>query len=151
LKKVKYTIPSKNFVLLPEYEHAQHFLKTVYPYYPDCVIMTADKTLPSIEETYIEAIDLWQFNENIRIAVFGGYSLNKMPKPKSKHVVIMDMLLSHTEVSRKSGYNKESKMDLKPAGLAVMLDHHFGQRGPSQGQGRQAHAKPLNHWTSNLY
>jgi len=151
LKKVKYTIPSKNFVLLPEYKHAQHFLKTVYPYYPDCVIMTADKTLPSIEETYLEAIELWQENTNLRIAVFGGYCLEQMPRPASSHVMIMDMLLSHTEVSRRSAFNKESQLDLKPAGLAVMLDNHFSQRGPSQGQGRQKYTKPTNHWTSNLY
>ena len=151
MNKAKYTIPSKNFVLLPEYKHAQHFLKTVYPYYPDCVIMTADKSMPSLEESYIEAIELWQFNENIRIAVFGAHCLDRMPKPASSHMVIMDMLLSHTEVARKSAYNKESKMDLRPAGLAVMLDHHFSQRGPSQGQGRQKYTKPSEHWSNELY
>ena len=113
--------------------------------------MTADKTFPVTEETYLEAIQLWENNENIRIAVFGADSLNHMPKPKSKHIVIMDMLLSHTEVARKSAFNKESKLDLKPAGLAVMLDHHFSQRGPSQGQGRQKYAKPTEHWTNELY
>ena len=138
-------------MLLSRYEHAQYFLKTVYPYYPDCIVMTADKTFPVTEESYLEAIQLWENNENIRIVVFGANSLNQMPKPKSKHLVIMDMLLSHTEVARKSAFNKESKLDLKPAGLAVMLDHHFSQRGPSQGQGRQKHAKPVKHWTNELY
>ena len=138
-------------MLLPRYEHAQYFLKTVYAYYPDCQVMTADKTFPITEESYLEAIQLWENNENIRIAVFGSACLNQMPKPKSKHIVIMDMLLSHTEVARKSAFNKKSKLDLKPAGLAVMLDHHFSQRGPSQGQGRQKYTKPVKHWTNELY
>ncbi len=151
MKKVKYTIPSKNFVLLPKYEHAIYFLKKVYPYYPDCIVLTADKTFPTQEDTYLEAIELWQNYDRLRIVVFGGYALDKMPKPASKNLVVMDMLLSHTEVGRMSDFNKKSKFTLKPAGMAVLLDHHFSQRGPSQGQGRQNHRKPEKHWSSNLY
>ena len=82
-------------MLLPRYEHAQYFLKTVYSYYPDCIVMTADKTFPVTEDSYLEAIQLWENNENIRIAVFGADSLNQMPKPKSKHLVIMAVSYTH--------------------------------------------------------
>lgn len=151
MSRLEYTIPAKNFVLLKEYTHAQHFLKTVYPYYPDCIVLTADKKFPVVEQSYVDAMDIWLEHKNLRIAVFGADALNRMPKPASSHVCVMDMLISHADVGRKSEYNIESQIEIRPATIAVLLDNHFSQRGPSQGQGRQSYTKPKNHWTNDLY
>lgn len=153
---IRWTVPSKNFVLLGSHTQAQTFLETVYPYYPDCLVLTADKTYPVLEDAYNDAWQLWLNDKKLRIAVFGKNHFDTCPAPATDHICVMDMLMSHAEVGRYTDYNKQSRIKFEPAHVAMLLDHFFSQRGNKPGysagggQQRQRYKKSKRSWTKNL-
>ena len=157
MSRIKWTIPSKNFVLLREYAQAQYFIRTVYPHYPDCTVITADKQMPVLEDTQVEVWDYWFNDPKLRIVVFDKQALRMMGKPRTEHICVMDMLLSHAQVGRKSRLNVRSQITYTPEMIAVQLDHFFGQRGAGGGysagggQQRQNYNIPEDTWINSLY
>ena len=83
----------KNFVLLKTKKIADFFIKELYPYHINYIILTGDDSYPKDKNIRNQAWNTIYSKEDISIIVIGKESTPKLKKAKTNRIFVLDDLL----------------------------------------------------------
>jgi GNAT superfamily N-acetyltransferase len=89
-------------VFLENEKVADYFVKNLYPYHSNFIIMTADKKYPKDESLNKKMWNLLETDKNVTIAVLGRGCAKALSNVKSERIYVLDHLLAFD--MRKLGY-----------------------------------------------